>query len=59
MEWLIKIYYTDVIQKLGVEARIQKVQYRMFHTTDIHIYRKHLVRVLVRRAVDELEGGAK
>ena len=32
------------MQEFCIETRVQKMQYRMLYTTDIHIYRKHLVR---------------
>ena len=44
VEWFIKVYNSDVMQEFCIETRVQKMQYRMLYTTDIHIYRKHLVR---------------
>ena len=43
MEWFIKVNSSDIIQELGIETGIQQMQYRMFHTTDVHIYRQIFV----------------
>ena len=42
----VKVHHSDIVKELGVEPGVQKMQYRMLHTADIHIYRQILVRLL-------------
>ena len=43
VERFVKIDHSDIVQELGIETRVQKMQYSMLYTADVHIYRKVLV----------------
>ena len=43
MERFVKIDHADIIQELCIESGVQKMQYCMLHTADIHIYRQIFV----------------
>ena len=48
MERFVKIDHADIIQELCIESGVQKMQYCMLHTADIHIYRQIFVCFLSR-----------
>ena len=39
-EGFVKVDGTDIIQELGIETGVQKVQHRMLYTADVHVYGK-------------------
>ena len=43
LERFVKVNGSDIIQELGIETGIQKVENRMLHSADIHIYRQVFV----------------
>ena len=43
VEWLVKVDHSDIVKEFCVETGIKQMQYRMFYTADIHIYRQIFV----------------
>src|SRR5699024_4861996 len=46
LERLVKIDHADITQEFRIESGVQKMKHRVLHASDIHIHRKHLVRLL-------------